>query len=592
MKFVVRTETPVHIGTGEVVPWLDYHLEGRAVHVLDVAKILETAGARHENVVERFAAWSDRAAKILEDNAEQAQKAASRERAEILRRSRDETSLARFARDELRDDELARGIRDGSFDRYRGEFSGGRLDRRLEIKECAKDATGAPTIPGSTLRGQLRSALIHAAFSGKDAELAGRVMTGSPEAEGWKKSLADATPGRSRFLFGDALERAVLRPPQRMDDPRFDLMRFVSVSEPLRSRATLAFERASSYFIRGDKLNPLAPALCEVIAEGSEFEFEIRADARLAQGLARAETGTHAMVTPEFWAAFARVFGVARDEAKELEVEALEARMLSAIEVALAARYAALARRETAWFAWAGAPEDAPLRRFHDEFADLPGRVSLRLGMGSGLHGVTSLLAIDTDPVLREPLGRALARAGLGLDPKKRRERAEREKAWIEKARREASQKHERGPGLRPELIDEKRDPSQLPVTRSFTMDGPLPDLFLGCVTLSRGELAAEAVPARSSLAEKTRALREPRPERDDSRRLERAANRPPRDDRRDDRRGRGDDRRDDRRGPPGRDDRGPRRPDRPKGPPPKPLPDRPATDDEIAKLLERFGRR
>lgn len=591
MKFVLRVESPVHVGTGDVVPWLDYHLEGKLVHVLDVARILETAGAKHENVVERFAEWSDRAARVLEDNAEIAQKAASRERAEILRRSRDETSLARFARDELKDDELARGIREGAFDRYRGEFSGGRLDRRLEIKECAKDASGAPTIPGSTLRGQIRSALIHAALSGGSAEIASRVMGGSPEAEGWKKSLADATPGRARFLFGDALERAVLRPPQRMDDPRFDLMRFVRVSEPLRARTKVAFERATAYFIRGDKLNPLAPAVCEVIAEGSEFEFEIRADAALASGLARADGGTHAMVSPEFWAGFARVFGVTREEAKELDPEALEARMLSAIEVALAARYAAITRRENAWFTWAGAPADAPLRQFHDGFSALEGRVSMRLGMGAGLHGVTALLAIETDPQLREPLSRALARTGLGLDPKKRRERAEREKVWIERARKDASQKHERSPGLRPELVDEKRDPSQLPVTRAFTMDGPLPDLFVGCVTLARGELSAESVADGASLAAKTRALRAPRVERDDSRRLERAASRPPRDDRRD-RRGRDEDRRDDRRGPPGRDDRGPRRPDRPKGPPPKPLPDRPATEDEIAKLLERFGKR
>lgn len=592
MKFVLRAESPIHIGTGEVVPWLDYHLEGRTMHVLDVAKVLEAAGVRHPDVVERFAAWTDRASRILEDNAELAQKAVSRERAEILRRSRDETSLARFARDELKDDDLSRGIREGAFDRYAGEFSGGRLDRRLEIRECAKDASGAPTIPGSSLRGQIRSALLHATLSGGSKDIAGRVMGGSPEAEGWRKSLADATPGRARFLFGDALERAVLRPPQRMDDPRFDLMRFVRVSEPTRSRARLAFVRASSYFIRGDKLNPLAPAVCEVIAEGSEFEFEIRADARLVSGVARAEGGTHAMVTPEFWEGFARVFGVSREEAKTLEPDALELRMVSAIEVALAARYVAITRRENSWFAWAGAPADAPLRKFHDEFANLDGRVALRLGMGSGLHGVTLLLALDTDPELGEPLGRALARAGLGLDPKKRRDRAEREKVLIEKARREASQKSERGPGLRSELVDEKRDAKQLPVSRSFTMDGPLPDLYLGCITLARGELSAESISAGQTLAARTRALRQPPVERDDTRRLERAERRPPRDDHRD-RRDRGDDRRDDRRGgPPSREDRGPRRPDRPKGPPPKAVPDRPANEDDIAKLLERFGRR
>src|SRR6185436_14761474 len=98
-------------------------------------------------------------------------------------------------------------------------------------------------------------------------------------------------------------------------------------------------------------------------------------------------------------------------------------RMLSAVEVAFGSRFSAIASRENAWFDRAGAPPDAPLRRFHDELGKFKGRVPLRLGLGAGLHGGTLLLALDSDAALAEPLSRALARTGLGLDPRKRRER-------------------------------------------------------------------------------------------------------------------------------------------------------------------------
>ncbi len=603
MKFVLRVESPLHLGIGQdqVLSWLDYHLEGKIVHVLDWEKVFAAASGDDEGkrdaILEKFTAWCDKTTRALDDAAEAAQKAPSRERAEILRRARDESSPARFLRDDLSDDGLAKRLRDGEFDRYKAEFSGGRLDRRLEIRRTAKDALGNPTIPGSAIRGQIRTALLHSALATGGAEIVDKVMMGSRDAEGWKKSLDDATPGRSRFLFGDALERAVLRPGSRMDDPRFDLMRLLRISDPVKSRATLIVVRESAFLIKPGTLNPLAPVVCEAIAEGSEFEFEFRADAGLVKGVAAADGGTHAFVSDEFWSQFTRVFGVTRDEARTLDEAALEERMLSSIEVAFGSRFSAISTRERAWFDRAGAPADAPLRLFHEGLGKIEGRVPLRLGLGAGLHGTTLVLALDSDAALAEPLSRALARAGLGLDPRKRRERAEREKIAIEKARRENSQGGRGGPGLRPELLAEKRDPKQLPVSRHFTMDGPLPDLFTGCVTFARGEISGEAIAREATLAAKTRALRAPQPEperrpdrRPDNRADDRRGGPPGQGGRRDDRGRRPDrdDRRDDR-GPPRRDS-GPDR--RPKGPPPKPLPDRPANEDEIKRLLDRFGRR
>jgi CRISPR type III-A-associated RAMP protein Csm5 len=578
MKFVLRVESPLHIGSGATLSWLDWRLEGRRYGVVDWAKLLDAVG---EGSIDAFAAFTDRGAKLVADAAEASQKALPRERSDILRRVRDETDPARFARDELKDDALARRIRDGEFDRRFAEFQGGRLDRRLEVREAALDGAGIPTIPATSLRGQIRSALLHVALASSSPEVARRVLEGEG-GSGWQRALADATPGRARFLFGETLEHAALRPANRMSDPRFDLMRFLRISEATRARPRLALVRLAPFVIQGTQIKPLAPLVVEALDVGSELEFEIRADAALLKGVAAAKGGTHAMVSDEFFECLGRVFGIAREEAAAMEVDRLEERMISAVEVALASRFAAQAARERQWFDAVGAPKDAALRAFVDGMAAFEERIPLRLGLGAGFHSVTAVLALDSDPLLAAPLGQALARAGIGLDPRARRDRAEREKQVIERDRREAGAKGEA-------LTTERRDPRRVPVTRTFTMEGPLPDLHLGCASLARGELGAEAIDVTTMLASRVRAMRAPAPEAPEREPRRAPARRDDRGPRRDDR---GPPRRDD------RDDRGPRRDDRgpprrdDRGPPRKPLPDRPATDDEIKKLLDRFGKR
>lgn len=614
MKFTLRVESPLHVGSGEVLGFLDWQLDGRTIAVLDWNRLLAAAQETHEDAVESFAQWSDRIAAAVDSAADEKDAFV---RAEASRRARDESAAWRFAKQELKDDALADRVRAGEFDRYRASFAGGRLDRRLEIVAHAKDAAGRPTIPASTLRGHLRSALLHAAIASGGPAESTATLKGAPGVTGWERALIEATPGRARFEFGEALETAHLRPAGHADDARFDAMRFVRVSEPLRSRAELVVVRASPFQMSRQKIAPLQPSMLEAIDVGGEFEFEIRFDAALLKGVAGVDGGTHAFVGGEFWATCSRVFGLTRDDVRSLDAAVVEERALAAIEVALASRTSAFLAREEQWFDRAQAPKDAPLRVFVKTLESAAGeRLPLRLGRGGGLHAVTALLALESHATLGEPFARALARVGLGMKPRERRERAEREKHLIEQARQQSG----RGGAarLRPELQSEARDPHKVPVARAFTMQGGLPDLFLGCASFARGELSATPMDVEQSAAARTRKLREPvrEPMHEASAESEgpRRGDGPPRG-RRPDRSGpggpgRGDrgDRRDRDDGPrrdrrPDRRDREPKKlepempskgllpPERREAPKTK-LPDRPATSDEINDLLKRFGPR
>lgn len=560
MKFTLRAESPIHVGSGESLSWLDYMLIGRTVHVLDWGALLDAALLGCADAPERLAAFTDRCARLLQDAQDALAKAPPKERSDILRRARDETSPVLFAKDDLGNDVLARALKAGDYDKYQAEYVGGRLDRRLEIRVQAKDARGRPTIPASVLRGQIRSALAHAVLSAGDPEIARVILEGGGGLDGWNRSLAEATPGRARFLFGEDVEAAVFRAPggdgpgARGGDARLDLLRFVRFSDPIDSRAELIVLRSSPFALsragaaRSEpaRLLPVQPAVFEAINEGAEFEFEIRVDTAVLQGAAGAAGAQHPLVREPFWRLFQRVYGVSREEARNLSAAALEERMLSALEVSLASRAAALCAREQSWLDRANVSREAPPRQF---LAGLEqrndGRLPLRIGSGSGLHGMTVLPAIETDARLAEPLARVLARAGLGLKPRDRRERAEREKNAIEQARRDAAERSGPRPRLREDLLTERRDPRALPAARRFTMEGGAPDLYLGFATLARGTLSVVAPPAKKRREERPE---EPRPEKV----------REPR----------------------------PKKPARPQ------IPDRPASQSEIEDLLRKFGPR
>jgi hypothetical protein len=303
---------------------------------------------------------------------------------------------------------------------------------------------------------------------------------------------------------------------------------------------------------------PLQPMVMEAIETGSQFEFELTVDVATLRGVAAAGGTAHPLVRDEFFDLFGRVFGVSREELKSLDDQQIENRVLSAVEVSLSGRMTALIQRESAWFDRMSAPQDAPLRAFVERVGKQPGgRLPLRIGMGAGLHSLTVLPAIEDDPVLKEPLALVLARAGLGLKPKDRRLRAEREKAAIEKSRRESSSRAggRSGAGLRlrEELLAERRDPARMPSSRRLTMEGGVPGEYLGFASLVRGVLTGEEPIDRAAQEQEARRVEPP---------AERKASKST-----------------------------PKR-DRPKPPRRPAIPDRPASENEIADLLKKFGPR
>lgn len=564
MKFTLRTESPVHVGNGEYLTWLDYALVGRTVRVLDWRAIMEAALLATEDAGDRLAEFTDTCASLLKKAADALPKAPGNQRSEILRKLREDTNPIRFAKETLGNDLLARAIRSGDYDLYACEYTGGRLDRRLEIRRQAKDGAGQPTIPASVLKGQIRTALAHTALGALDEEAARRILVGGGGLAGWDRDLRESTPGRARFQFGDEIEVAAFRPASGRDrravrsDPRVDLLRFVRVSDPLRSSSSLVVMRASPFGpvkSRGGNashLQPLQPSVMEAIDSGSQFEFDLSVDSMTLRGAASAGGGAHPLVRDEFWAMFARIFGLTRDEVKTLDDAAIEERMLSAVEVSLAGRMTALLSRESAWFDRMSAPADAPLRAFVERLKNQEsGRLPLRIGWGTGLHSLTALPALEAHPVLAEPLAHVMARTGLGMKPRDRRMRAEREKLVIEKARREGGGKPGSATALREGLLSEKTDPKLLPVSRRMTMEGGDPGEYLGFATIARGEMTAELPRDRKAEQQKREAApavsgKKPRREK---------GARPPK----------------------------PRRPE---------LPDRPANENEIEDLLKKFGPR
>lgn len=547
MRLHLRIETPVHIGNGERLGWLDWTMRRGEVGVLDWGRIVEAALERHEDVAERLAAFAEEKGAVLEETARKMRETPGNRIAQLLLEGRRRTDPAEFPVWAWGDGELGRRVASGEFDRYRVPFRGGRLDRRLTIFPNHRDDRWRPTVSGSTLRGALRTAVAHAVLSSGDEAIARAILEGDEVRPGWERELAQATPGRSRYLFGEDVEAVVFRPPRkgrrgaRLGDPRFDLMRFVWVSDALDQRAEGFLVRASPFAWRTDprareeamrpaprgrpraprprrperRPFPLSPMLLEALEPGACLEYDVRIDIEGLRSVARgAREGRRDAPYEAWFEVLARAFGLDAEETAEGPPERIEERVVGALETALQMRARALIERERRFCERFGIGSDEPLARLLARLDDAEGAL-VRIGVGAGLHGLTVLPALEEDPRLGDALARALARAGLGLTPQARRERAERERRAIEQARGENGSSAQ----LDDELVGQRVDPRLLPVARRFTMRGGSPDEPLGLARLVRGPMPQEEPPepppeAKSEPRPKERPRREEPPDR------------------------------------------------------------------------------
>lgn len=446
MERLVQCLSPVHIGTGRNVEPFDYILDGnRYIRVnLDalVARLSEEQAAR-------LAEWvSERADRMaaLDDNQQ-------------LSELRREFNLLSFARDHAVDLRQAL-LADEELALYKGR---GAPDRSLQVREQLKEANGTPLIPGSSVKGAIRTALAFMALKEMPQPEQEAVMRQVEQvviqAAGDRQRSRGKVPRRLQEQLGQEIEKVVFRCGKKnregrviYEDIHYDLMRIVSVSDCQEEQAELIVSQVYTFVKkrsqrgqREDELADQAPIIVEAHAPGNVFRMRINVDGRLLKAIhvrRRQEgdewIGFEERVCRIFGSQVAGMLSTAGKEALERAdgeqisdeewLRRLEKAVMEHIETACREFARVLSEEETRW---AKQFTDASkVLRFYERLKELGAGVApLRLGWGSDFLSTTLLLALRKEAGWRGVLERCFRVFDIGLPPSRRPR-----EGWTERA--------------------------------------------------------------------------------------------------------------------------------------------------------------
>lgn len=416
MERIAQCLSPVHIGTGMDIDPFDYIVDGPRYIRIDLDAVIEQMTPEQADAL---ASWlSERADRIVE--------ASGGQRDDIRR----EMQLLNFPGADAALKEALR--KDAALRRYCGDRGFG---RNLQVREQIKDADETPCIPGSSLKGALRTALAFVALEemGPDErQTVGRRLeqkvqqVEAAEARGWQWGLR-----RLQESIGQEIEQAVFRCGKKQRDGRvsygdihYDLMRAVSISDTYNAQAELIVPQIYTFVEQRNKdgrtrLDFQAPLIAEAHAPGNTFRLRLQVNGALLRAASQNRSNNEWI---DFDRRVQRVFG---PEVARLLPNAsggqVEQAVLARVEAA-ARRFAqAVVAAEQGWTDAHGHGSTDALKDFYNRLGGLigEGQVPLRLGWGSHFMATTLLLVLKEDTNWRPLLERCFRAFKLGLPPRK-----------------------------------------------------------------------------------------------------------------------------------------------------------------------------
>lgn len=404
MERMVQCLSPVHIGTGTDIEPFDYIVDGQRYIRIDLDAVLERMTPEQADALASWA--SERADRIVE--------ASGRQRDDFRR----EMQLLNFPGADAALKEALR--KDAALRLYCGDRG---FEHNLQVREQIKDADETPCIPGSSLKGALRTALAFVALE----------EMGPAERQELGRSLEQRLNGRGPRLkerIGQEIEQAVFRcgkkRKDRVDysDIHYDLMRAVSVSDTYNAQAELIVPQIYTFVEQRDRtgktrLDSQAPLIAEAHAPGNTFRLRLQVNGALLRAASENRSNNEWI---DFDQRVQRAFGpeVAR-LLPNASGEQIEQAVIARIEAA-ARRFAqAVVAAEQGWEDAHGHGSTAALKDFYNRLDGLigEGQVPLRLGWGSHFMATTLLLVLKEDANWRPLLERCFRAFELGLPPRR-----------------------------------------------------------------------------------------------------------------------------------------------------------------------------
>jgi CRISPR-associated protein Csm5 len=260
IKIKAEVITPIHIGSGEEIKPISYVTDKEFVYVVDYDKFIASLNEKEQK---DYQEWVEKITEELAEIKEKLKKTsdsqAKRELNKKRREIEEKLSLSKFLKEHLKKSNPVSFVIKNA-EAYRVKYLTDKISRGF--KSCVRNPQGLPYIPGSEIKGSIRTSIIYYLLAYQKYEILEKKLKEISE----KKTREEKSQQISSL--SDDLEK-LLR--GKKADAKYDFLKFLAVkdSEFLKPNDVIIL---SSYSIGTKRYTTMC---LETLVPGREVNFEI-----------------------------------------------------------------------------------------------------------------------------------------------------------------------------------------------------------------------------------------------------------------------------------------------------------------------------
>ena len=416
MKLKLQTISPMHIGTGNSLEPFEYIIDGETYYRLNQNKAFGLALERHPNFPDEFESWIERTnRKLFKSNN-------NLEQSEI----REKFNFKYFCESVLQDYDLADAIIEKGY-AYKCSVPYG-IQGKKQVNELIKSHDNTPLIPGTSIKGAIRTILAWRAFANLSNEKKKEILLkvqNSREFQRGKGRDLDTPIEEELFLCGN---KKRTKDGLKLDfsDIKYDLLKFVHITDAHPQKYDLALYPSNLYLT--DKAPQTQTPALETIEFNSIFNFEIKVNEPEIRRIYEASLSSNT----NMWINFDKKFkGLFEFYPNKVESGKLEEKIVESIKYAVSDFYKAQIKREAKWIAnfrkdilvqkrMRSNADIESIKEFYEAYEEIPRM--FKIGWASGFNNTTIFDTLEKNELTRPFIEKIFEKFKIGIPQNKKKD--------------------------------------------------------------------------------------------------------------------------------------------------------------------------
>lgn len=423
MEVKIKTITPVHIGLGSDLQPYEYSLDNLEYKRYNLSKIFEKIYSYKPDLIDKW----DKFIRQFENDQNKVE--GSREKSKSRQAFNIKTFLKQNNVDDKKISELLNS-KDSLLYSFSLPYS---VDKsKTLIKEQIKTSDRKALLPGSSIKGAIRSALVYKALKTFDSKLVQQLLNGveNSDIQGLKRKLNSAKDlDRIKKTIADELEHLLFyvgyneKNKVKYSDEKFDILKALKISDTFNPVAELnviainSYKKASNNNKTGKSFDEQPLSLFEVIDSGSEFNCKIDFDITYLYYLYKNCNYLIGLKDK-----IQKVYGFDISKLNDNNLEEYKNKAISYIREAIKEYSTEIIKRDVEWLNKFKPDDIVSFKKEIKRIDELSkNKLLLRVGYGSGFHSTTALLGMIKNENLKEFYKDLMKTFKLGIPIKKQK---------------------------------------------------------------------------------------------------------------------------------------------------------------------------